>query len=79
MTEAVLTLQIPKGSRFIPVAMTVDPTALIAFKKSVLAEWKFQVLLATDELEAITQQAEYDRLRKVLDLLIPDGNEVNRA
>ena len=69
--DAVLTLQIPKGSRFVPIAMTGDRRALLCFKQVVLAEWELRSMAATDEIEAACQQAEYDKLVKVLELLIP--------
>lgn len=70
--DAVLTLQIPKGNRFVPIAMTGDRRALLYFKQIVLADWKFRCTVSTDELEHACQQAEYEKLVKVLDLLIPD-------
>jgi len=72
---AVLTLQIPKGSRFIPIAMTGDRRALLFFKKIVLGEWELRCAVSTDEIEQMCQQAEYEKLTKVLDLLIPGENE----
>ena len=75
--DAVLTLQIPKGSRFVPIAMTGDRRALLFFKQVVLAEWEMRHLSATDEIEAACQLAEYDKLVKVLDLLIPDEVATN--
>ena len=75
--DAVLTLQIPKGSRFVPIAMTGDRRALLFFKQVVLAEWEMRRMTATDEIEAACQQAEYDKLVKVLDLLIPAEGAAN--
>jgi len=70
--DAVLTLQIPKGNRFVPIAMTGDQRALHYFKQIVLAEWELRCTVSTDELERLCQQAEYEKLAKVLNLLIPD-------
>ncbi|MFC1869681.1 hypothetical protein ACFLYE_00230 [Chloroflexota bacterium] len=75
MPDVVLTLQIPKGSRFVPIAMTADQWALSVFKRVVLTDWKIRCQTATDELEAIVQRAEYEKLAKVLNLLIPKPNE----
>jgi hypothetical protein len=72
MGEVVLTLQMPKGNRFIPITMTVDPVVLQAFKRAVLRDHEKREQLATDELEAILQRAELEKLRKILDLLIPE-------
>lgn len=71
--EAVLTLQIPQGSKFIPIAMTADRKVLIAFKQSVLTDWENRCLTAKDQIEARCQQAELNKLRTVLNLLIPDS------
>ena len=43
MIDVVLTLQLPKGDRFIPIAMTNDRTVLEHFKTAVLAQWREQV------------------------------------
>ena len=72
--DAVLTLQMPKGSRFVPIAMTGDLRALRMFKQTVLAEWELRCQAATDELEELCLRAEFEKLVKVLDLLIPQGD-----
>lgn len=74
MTDVVLTLQLPKGNRFIPIAMTADRAALEHFKMSVLEQWRQQVESASDEIEVLTQRAEFDRLTRLLDALIPTAN-----
>ena len=74
MTGVVLTLQLPKGDRFIPIAMTNDRAVLEHFKAAVLEQWREQVKSSIDEIEAITQRAEFDRLSRLLDLLIPTNN-----
>lgn len=81
MADVVLTLQLPKGDRFIPIAMTNDSAVLEHFKTAVLEQWRQQVKLSTDEIEALTQRAEFDRLSRLLDVLIPteniDENEID--
>ena len=74
MTDVVLTLQLPKGNRFIPIAMTADRTVLVHFKAAVLEQWRQQVEMASDEVEALTQRAEFDRLKRLLNALIPTIN-----
>jgi hypothetical protein len=74
MTEAVLTLQIPRGSRFIPIAMTANENVLRLFKRQVILDCERQEKDAMDEVEALTHRAEIERLKKILDVLIPDIN-----
>jgi len=80
MADVILTLQLPKGDRFIPIAMTNDRAVLEHFKAAVLAQWREQVKSSIDEIEALTQRAEFDRLSRLLDALIPtekdDDNEI---
>lgn len=79
MTDVVLTLQLPKGDRFIPIAMTNDRAVLEHFKTVVLAQSREQVKSSIDEIEALTQRAEFDRLSRLLDVLIPtDNNDENK-
>ena len=75
MPDVVLTLQIPKGSRFVPIAMTSDQRALLVFKQVVLTDWEIRCQTATDELETIVQRAEYEKLARVLNLLIPEPDK----
>jgi len=79
MTDVVLTLQLPKGNRFIPIAMTADPDVLRHFKAAVLEQWREQVEIASDEIEALTQRAEFDRLSRLLGMLIPTTNGDDNA
>jgi hypothetical protein len=72
MGRAVLTLQVPKGVRAIPVATTADLGALRAFKHAVLEEWEAKLETSGDELEATVCRFELERLRHVLELLIPE-------
>jgi len=44
---------------------------LSTFKTAVLAQWREQVESSIDEIEALTQRAEFDRLSRLLDVLIP--------
>lgn len=75
MADVVLTLQLPRGGRFIPIAMTSDLEVLRHFKHSVLAMWERELELATDEIEATVRRNELDKLRRTLDLLIPGNDE----
>jgi hypothetical protein len=72
MDRAILTLQVPKGARGIPVATTADSGALRAFKQAVLEEWEGKLDASSDELEATVYRFELERLRHVLELLIPE-------
>lgn len=73
--DVVLTLQLPRGDRFIPIAMTADLDVLRHFKRSVLAMWERELELATDEIEAIVRRNELDKLCRTLNLLIPGNGE----
>lgn len=75
MGDVVLTLQLPRGNRFIPVAMTGDHDCLLFFKSVVLKEKSSQVEIANDEIESLVARAELEKLHKILDLLIPENNE----
>ena len=72
MTDVILTLHLPRGNRFIPIAMCADPDVLRHFKSSVMALWKRELDLAEDEIVAVVRRAEVEKLRRILDLLIPD-------
>lgn len=76
MIDVVLTLQLPKGNRFIPIAMTADLDVLRHFKRSVLTMWERELDFATDEVEAAIRRNELDKLRRTLNLLIPGNGEV---
>lgn len=71
MTDVVLTLQLPRGNPFIPIAMCCDLEVLWHFKTSVLHAWERELDMATDEVEAAVRRAELEKLRRTLDLLIP--------
>jgi len=76
--KAVLTLQIPKGTEpSVSIAMTANPDCLAYFKATVLDEQRQRLALVKDEVEAVVRSAELERLRKVLDLLIPDNVEAD--
>ncbi len=74
---AVLTLHYPKGQKGIPIITTGNQELLRFFKKTILAEWRRRTDGAGDEIEAAISRAELDRLSRVLDLLIPDGENLN--
>lgn len=73
--KAVLTLQIPRGDRFIPVAMTANLDVLHLFKRTVIRDQERQLWLAAEEIEAAAQRAELRRLKQTLELLIPGDDE----
>jgi len=77
--DVVLTLQLPRGDRFIPIAMTADLDVLRHFKRSVLEMWERELDLSLDEVEAVVRQNELEKLRRTLNLLIPDngGGDAN--
>lgn len=72
MGECVLTLQLPRGNRFIPIAMTGNKDCLLFFKNVVLNEKQSLLERSTDEVEAVCARAELEKLSRVLDLLIPE-------
>jgi hypothetical protein len=72
MEECVLTLQLPRGNRFIPIAMTGNHDCLLFFKNVVLNEKQSLLERSTDEVEAVCARAELEKLSRVLDLLIPE-------
>lgn len=78
MPTVILTLQLPRGGRGIPVATTADLRVLRYFKEPVLREWEAKAEIA-DEIEAMFGRLELERLRKALDTLIPDTLEAESA
>ncbi len=74
MAQVILTLQIPRGGRGIPVATTSNPDVLHYFKNAVLREWQIKTEVS-DDIEAMLARLELERLRKALDTLIPDTPE----
>ena len=72
MVDVILTLHLPRGNRFIPIAMCVDPDVLRHFKASVMALWQRELELADDEVVAVVRRAEVEKFRRTLDLLIPE-------
>jgi hypothetical protein len=71
MVQVILTLQIPRGGRGIPVAATSDPNVLRFFKEALLREWEEKAEI-NDETESMLARLELERLRKALDILIPN-------
>jgi len=78
MVKVILTLQLPRGGRGIPIVTTADPIVLRYFKEAVLREWEAKSD-TTDEIEAMLARLELERLRKALDILIPDTLEADGA
>jgi hypothetical protein len=75
MATVILTLQLPRGGRGIPIATTTNPQVLCYFKQAVLREWQVKTEIS-DETEAMLAQLELERLQKALDTLIPETPEV---
>ena len=71
MRPVILTLQVPKGSRSIPVATTADWELLRQFRHVVLSEAQRKVDEASDEIEALLARLDLDRLQRALAALIP--------
>lgn len=74
MSSVVLTLHYPRGIRGLPIATSTDLELLRHFKEVVLEEWRQRVETSGDEVEALINRLEYDRLSKVLTVLIPNGS-----
>ena len=72
MSPVILTLQVPKGSRGIPVATTANADLLSRFRRVVLAESERRVYVSEDEVEALLARLELERLARALAVLIPD-------
>jgi hypothetical protein len=75
MSTVILTLQVPKGNRGIPVATTANAELLALFRQVVLTEAHRKVELAEDEIEALLARLELDRLQRALAALIPEGQD----
>jgi predicted transcriptional regulator len=74
----VLTLQYPDAyeGRLRILASTHDKSVLMVFKKTVLEEAKLRTLgLIDDEVLRRDAEFEYERLRSLLDMVIPEGAE----
>jgi hypothetical protein len=78
VARAFLSLNVPKpGLAGWPVAASTNPRLLWQFKQAVLADWEQRANEAVTELEAMLCRLEQEKLRAILDLLIPgdlDGN-----
>ena len=78
MKHPILVLQYPdsREGRLIALATTRNANALVAFKKAVLEDAQLDAIgLGCDEVLIVHEQAELERLSKVLEMLIPgNGN-----
>jgi len=74
MATVILTLQLPRRGRGIPIATTANSEVLRVFKEAVLREWQAKAD-TTDEIEAVLARLELERLQKALDTLIPNTPE----
>lgn len=75
----VITLQYPDlwGGKLKILASTRDRRALLAFREAVLTEAQLKLMdFLDDEVLRIEYQKDYERLRAVLDLLIPVDDKV---
>ena len=79
MPTVILTLQLPRGGRGIPVATTADPRLLREFKQVLLREWQSKVEMASDDDEALLACLELERLEKAFAALIPEPTEEHLA
>ena len=70
MSSVILTLQVPRGNRGIPVATSSNTQLLHHFRLVVLDEARQRMISAVDQVEALLAELELERLRKSLDLLI---------
>jgi hypothetical protein len=75
----VLTLHYPKGARGIPLYTSSNPHLLHVFKRYVLEEWRLKAETAQDDMEALIARAEYDRLKRLLNVLLPNGEGGGQA
>ena len=76
MGPVILTLQVPKWSKGIPVATTANDDVLRLFRKIVLAEARSKIELASDEVESLLARLELERLERALSGLIPEVRDV---
>ena len=79
MPNAILTLQYPKGLRGLPIATSTNSELLRLFKEVVLEEWRQRMETSEDEVEALINRLEYERLTKVLTILIPNDSGLENA
>jgi hypothetical protein len=77
MHPVILTLQVPKGGRGIPVATSGNANLLAYFREVVLMEAERNVDHAEDELEALLARLELERLQRALAVLIPDVEQIH--
>lgn len=79
MASVASTLHYPRGVRGLPIATSTDLELLHYLKDVTLEEWRQRVETSRDELEALIDCLEYDRLIKVLTVLILNGNGAGNA
>ena len=76
MKHPILVLQYPdsREGRLVALATTRNPNALLAFKQAVLEDARLDAIgLGCDEVLKVHEQAELERLSKVLEMLIPEN------
>jgi hypothetical protein len=71
MSIVILTLQLPRGGRGIPIATTADMEVLRCFKRVVIQEWRMKSETG-DDVEAMIARLELERVIKAFDVFIPD-------
>ncbi len=74
MAKPFLTLNLPKKglAAGIPVVASFNPQLLCAFRRIVLKEWELRIENSTDDILCQIDKLEYEKLRAVLDILIPN-------
>ena len=73
-----ITLNIPEpGFSGRPVVVSYNPILLRFFKHSILQDWESRVANSPTEEDLIVNKAEFERLRLLLDVFIPNGEDAN--
>lgn len=78
MKRPILVLQYPdsREARTVALAATRNEKALRAFKQAVLEDARLSLLdWRADEVMHLQEQVEFERLQKLLDLVLPDEQE----
>lgn len=72
--DYILTLEIPKvGKHSVAIAATTDRSALIVFKRSVLAGYANAVKKAESETERLFRESQLEHMQRVLNIIIPEA------
>ncbi len=71
-SKALLTLQLPRAGRIVPLATTTTQEVIRSFCVEVYEDYSEREQAAYDEIEAAVYRAELHRLRKVFALVDPE-------